>query len=203
MTKIKLCGLTCPADVAAANAARPDYVGFILAPGRRRTVTPAQAAALRQGLAPGILTVGVFVDEDPAQVAALLNGGVIDIAQLHGREDETYRQALRGQTGRPFWQAFQLAGWRAADLARLEGVTADALLLDSGAGSGRPFDWTLLQGFARPYILAGGLTPANVTEALRRCRPAAVDVSSGVETNGRKDPQKVQAFVQAVRQAAG
>lgn len=201
MTKIKLCGLTRPRDVEAANALKPDYVGFVFAPKSRRYVTPQQAEALRALLAPGIRPVGVFVNETAEGVAELLNGGVIDLAQLHGGEDGAYIRRLRALTERPVVQAFRVASGE--DIRRAEESAADGILLDSGAGSGETFDWTLLERVSRPYFLAGGLGPDNVRQAVERLRPYGVDVSSGIETDGKKDPAKMAAFVAAVRKAEG
>ena len=199
MTKIKLCGLSCPEDIEAANRLKPDYVGFVFWPESRRAVTPARAARLKAALDPSIRAVGVFVNEDPETVAQLLEAGVIDLAQLHGRESPAYLRLLAGFTSRPFIQAFRVKGQ--ADLDRALESTADHLLLDAGAGEGKAFDWSLLRGFPRPYFLAGGLTLENVREAIEVLHPWGVDVSSGIETNGTKDPEKMNAFVAAVRQA--
>ena len=197
MTKIKLCGLTRPADIEAANVLRPDYVGFVFAPGSRRRLTPEQAKALKCLLNPGILAVGVFVNEEPEHVAELLRRGTIDLAQLHGDEDEAYLSALRRLTKAPILQAFRIRS--EADLAVAVESTADYVLLDAGAGDGKTFDWSLLEEFDRPYFLAGGLTPENVYAAVGALRPFAVDVSSGIETDGVKDPAKMRAFAAAVR----
>lgn len=197
MTKIKLCGLTRPEDVAAANALAPDFVGFVFAPKSRRRVTAEQARALQAQLSPSIQAVGVFVDEEPERVAALLEAGIIHLAQLHGREDEDYLERLRALTGKPIIQAFQIK--TPEDLERAERSSADYILLDSGAGTGTMFDWTLLRNLRRPYLLAGGLGPDNVAQAIRFLRPWGVDVSSGIETGGVKDFDKMAAFVAAVR----
>ena len=197
MTKIKLCGLTRPEDIAAANALEPDYVGFVFAPKSRRYVTGEQAQTLRKQLSSAIQAVGVFVDEEPERVAALLEAGVIDLAQLHGREDESYLERLRPLTDKPIIQAFQVK--TAKDLERAQSSSADYILLDSGAGTGIPFDWTLLKNLRRPYLLAGGLGPDNVAQAVRTLRPWGVDVSSGIETGGVKDFDKMAAFAAAVR----
>ena len=201
MTKIKFCGMMRAADIAAANALHPDYIGFVFAPGSRRAVTPERAAALKAQLALGIQAVGVFVNAQPAQIAALLAAGTIDIAQLHGQEDEAYLQALRALTDKPIIKAFRVD--TAADLERAAAFPADGLLLDSGAGgTGTAFDWTLLRDFTRPYFLAGGLSAENVGEAIQKYRPYAVDVSSGIETDGKKDATKMAAFAAAVRKEA-
>ena len=199
MTKIKLCGLSRPEDIQAANRLLPDYVGFVFWPESRRAVTPAQASALKAALDPSIRAVGVFVDEDPETVAQLLAAGIIDLAQLHGRESPAYLRILSGLVGHKIIQAAKVAG--RADLDRGLETTADHLLLDAGLGEGKAFDWSLLTDFPRPYFLAGGLTPDNVGEAIQVLRPWGVDVSSGIETDGYKDPAKMEAFVSAVRRA--
>ena len=198
MTRIKLCGLTRPCDIEAANRLKPDYIGFVFAKKSRRYVSPEQAEALKKQLSPEIRAVGVFVSEDPETVAGLLNRGIIDLAQLHGSEDEAYLTRLRDLTDRPLLQAFRVAGEE--DLHRAESSSADGILLDAGAGDGAVFDWKLLKGWSRPYFLAGGLEPGNVREAIRILQPWGVDVSSGIETDGKKDPEKMAAFVTAVRE---
>ena len=198
MTKIKLCGLTRPEDIAAANALKPEYIGFVFAPRSKRAVSREMAAGLRAQLSPEIQTVGVFVNEAPETVARLLNEDLLDIAQLHGQEDAAYIARLRSLTPKPLWQAFRVED--AASLAAAARSTADMVLLDYGAGgTGTAFNWKLLQGFPRPYILAGGLDADNAADAVNRLHPDVVDVSSGIETAGRKDPAKMAAFVAAVR----
>ena len=198
MTKIKLCGLTRPRDIEWANALTPDFVGFVFARKSKRYISPRNAQKLREKLNQSINAVGVFVNEAPEAVAALLNDGTIDVAQLHGGEDEDYIKALRLLTDRPLIQAFRVDG--PADLERARASSADYILLDNGAGgTGTAFDWALLKEFDRPYFLAGGLSPENVVRAVKAVHPFAVDVSSGIETDGAKDYQKMAAFVNAVR----
>ena len=199
MTKIKLCGMRRAADIQAANRLKPDYIGFVFAAKSKRYVTPEQAAGLKAMLDPDISAVGVFVNETPEAVADLLNSGVIDIAQLHGTEDEGYLSELRKLTDKPLIRAFRVR--TGEDLDAAEKSPADFVLLDAGAGDGKTFDWDLLENFSRPCFLAGGLDPDNVREAIERCRPYAVDVSSGIETGGFKDETKMQAFVYTVRKA--
>lgn len=200
MTKIKLCGLSRIEDIEAANALMPDFIGFVFARRSRRFVSPERAAALRARLDPAIRAVGVFVNEPPENVAALLARGVIDIAQLHGREDAGYFAALRERTDAPLIQAFGVAA--AEDVRRVQESQADFVLLDNGAGgTGAAFDWSLVRSVRRPYFLAGGLGVDNVREAVRTLAPYAVDVSSGIETDGRKDPEKMAAFVRNARGA--
>ncbi|MBO6053898.1 MAG: phosphoribosylanthranilate isomerase [Oscillospiraceae bacterium] len=197
MTKIKLCGLRREADIAAANELMPDYAGFVLARESRRAVSREQAAALRALLRPEILAVGVFVDAPLKEVESLLSEGILDIAQLHGREDGDYVKELQTRTGKPVIQAFRIRSRE--DAARAAESPADYILLDAGAGDGETFPWELAEGAGRPYFLAGGLTAENVPLAVERLHPFAVDVSSGIETDGWKDPEKMRAFVRAVR----
>ena len=197
MTKIKFCGLTGDCDIDAANELRPEYVGFVFAPKSKRYVTPKRATELKGLLAANIKAVGVFVNDDLYHVAELLNRGVIDIAQLHGSEDEEYIGQLRQLTGKPVIRAFRIK--TAEDIAEAEKCTADHVLLDSGAGTGAAFDWTLIKNMKRPYFLAGGLSPDNVENAVEQLSPYAVDVSSGIETDGVKDKAKMAAFAAAVR----
>lgn len=197
MTKIKLCGLSRPCDIEAANRVKPEYIGFVFAKKSKRYVAPEDAAALKQLLAPEIKAVGVFVDETPETIADLLDRGVIDIAQLHGHESEDDIRRLRALTDRPIIRAFRVATQQ--DVAAARQSTADYILLDSGAGTGKVFDWSLLQDVGRPYFLAGGLSPDNVGEAVAALHPYAADVSSGIETDGVKDETKMAAFAAAVR----
>ncbi|MBQ9346823.1 MAG: phosphoribosylanthranilate isomerase [Oscillibacter sp.] len=199
MTRIKICGLSRLADVEAVNEARPDYCGFVINfPRSRRNVTPEAVRVLRAELSDGIIPVGVFVDQPPELIADLQNRGIIEIAQLHGQEDETYIARLRELTGgKPVWKAFRVQ--TAADIEAALASTADRVLLDNGTGTGAAFDWTLVQFMDRPWILAGGLTPENLPEAVRSLRPWGVDLSSGVEADGVKDREKIRAAVEAVR----
>ncbi|MBQ1351381.1 MAG: phosphoribosylanthranilate isomerase [Oscillospiraceae bacterium] len=199
MTKIKLCGLSRQCDIAVANMLRPAYIGFVFAPKSRRYVTPETAAQLRAQLHPHISAVGVFVNETPEAVAALLHQGIIDIAQLHGNEDENYLQALRQLTEKPIIQAFQIG--TPQDVAAAQNSCADYILLDAGGGTGTVFDWHLIRDVKRPFFLAGGLNAENVKTAVQTIAPYAVDVSSGIETNGQKDPKKMKQFVLAVHSA--
>ena len=197
MTKIKLCGLSRPCDIEAANQLLPEYIGFVFAPKSRRYVTPDKAAELKHLLAPEIKAVGVFVNETPEQIVELLSKGIIDIAQLHGNEDEEYIRQLRQLTNKPIIKAFRIK--TAVDIEMAEQSTADYVLLDSGAGTGTLFDWRLIRDVKRPYFLAGGLSLDNVREAIQQLTPYAVDVSSGIETDGYKDKEKMAAFIAAVR----
>ena len=196
MTKIKICGLTRMADIAAVNAAKPDYIGFVFAESRRRVV-PEQAAELRAALSLEIVPVGVFVNQPVAEILRLLRVGTISIAQLHGQEpDADIRQIQRA--GFPVIRAFRVQN--AADAARALQSPADILLLDSGrGGTGQVFDWSLVPKIDRPWFLAGGLSPENVVEAAKTLHPWGMDVSSGAETDGKKDSAKIEAIIRRIR----
>lgn len=197
MTKIKLCGLSRPCDIEAANKRKPDYIGFVFASKSKRYVTYEKAMELKSLLLPEIQAVGVFVNERPQDVAELLKNSIIDIAQLHGDENEDYIAQLRLLTDKPIIKAFRIE--TANDAKTAEQSTADYILLDSGAGTGTIFDWSLVKSISRPYFLAGGLGVDNVADAVKALHPFAVDVSSGIETDGVKDKTKMAAFVAAVR----
>lgn len=199
MTKIKLCGLSRPCDIEAANQLKPDYIGFVFAPKSKRYVSVEKAAELKALLSPEIKAVGVFVKESPETVAQLLNTGIIDIAQLHGGENEEYIRRLRELTDKPVIQAFRIDGEE--DIAAAQGSSADLVLLDSGSGgTGTVFNWELIKHLQRPYFLAGGLGLGNVKDAVQALKPYAVDVSSGIETDGVKDRAKMEQFVAAVKE---
>ena len=176
MTKIKLCGLSRTRDILAANQLRPEYIGFVFAPKSSRYISSEQARELKALLSPQIR------------------------AELHGSEDADYIRQLRTRTGKPVIQAFRITSEE--DVKRAEHSMADHILLDAGAGTGTVFDWSMLQQIRRSYFLAGGLGPENVKGAVERLHPYAVDVSSGIETDGSKDPEKMAAFVTAVRKGA-
>ena len=201
-TKIKLCGLSRIEDIEAANELKPDFIGFIFWEKSKRNVPKDKAPELKKALLPEIKAVGVFVDEDPEVVAGLLEDGIIDVAQLHGHEDEEYIGRLRMLApGKPIIKAFVVRSKE--DLKAAEKSSADYLLLDSGTGTGKAFDHELLKNanITKSWFLAGGMTPENVGDAVDILRPFGVDVSSGIETEGMKDPGKMKRFVEAVKSA--
>lgn len=196
MTKIKICGLFRDCDIDYINEAMPDYAGFILHfPKSHRSIEPVQARHLRERLRPEIRAVGVFVDQPVQTVLEAVKIARFDIIQLHGHEDNVYIQIIKEKTGKPVWKAFKIRTALNLDEARVS--AADEVILDNGYGTGVPFDWKLVREFGRPYVLAGGLTPENIREAVRLLRPKAVDLSSGVETNNVKDRDKILAAVRA------
>jgi phosphoribosylanthranilate isomerase len=198
-TRIKVCGITRLEDALACIDAGVDALGFNFWPGSKRHVTVARAAEIVRAVPPAVLRVGVFVQAKPDDVRATVAAVGLGAVQLHGDEEPgEYAEA-----GVPLWQVLRVE-------SRLpEAVSAHAaeVLLDARAegfgGSGRSFDWSLARGARRyglPFWLAGGLTPVNVGEAVRRAEPPGVDVASGVESRpGMKDPALVRAFVAAVR----
>lgn len=194
--KLKLCGLTRAEDVACVNTYRPEYVGFVFAQSRRK-VSAQTAAVLKEALHQEILAVGVFADEKPEHIIRLLGNGVIDIAQLHGKETEEEIRYLKQETGRQIWKAV-----RADTRKNVENwldSQADCLVFDSGGGSGQLFDWGILNGISRPFFLAGGIRYDILEEAARLVTPFGIDISSGAETDGCKDPHKIKAIVEKMK----
>ncbi len=202
--RIKICGIRRPQDVDYINKYLPDYAGFIFWEKNFRYVTLQEACGLRKRMDARIPTVGVFVNETPERIAEYVHSGAIRIVQLHGQETEddisTIRRLLPDV---PIWKAFKVRSMD--DLQKAQLSTADQILLDNGYGTGQCFDHSLLTRespgayFTRPYILAGGLTPENIPEVITRYHPFMVDISSGVETDKCKDPEKIRRAVQTVR----
>lgn len=201
MVRVKICGITTPEAARAAAEAGADAIGLVFAPSRRR-VSVEQAKAIVAALPPFVSRVGVFVDEAPERIAAIVEACGLDAIQLHGEEPP---EACR------WWFPWKvIKAIRVRGLESLEGLAryqVDAFLLDSFVpgelgGTGRTFDWEIAKAAASRFriILAGGLTPENVGDALDLVRPYGVDVSSGVETGGVKDPGKIRAFVARVRE---
>lgn len=197
MTKIKMCGLSRPCDIDYANEIMPEYIGFVFAKKSKRYVLPEKAFELRQNLDKNIIPVGVFVDSDINFVAELVNKKIIDIVQLHGSEDDNYIESLRKLVSVPIIQAFTIG--KPEDIQKAEKSPAEYILLDSGKGSGKTFNHSLIRDLKRPYFLAGGLTPENVREITQILKPYAVDASSSLETAGYKDVNKMRAFADALR----
>lgn len=193
MTKIKICGLFRPEDIEAVNRARPDYVGFVFASSRRK-VDESTAATLRAILDDGIVPVGVFVDGEMWQVEWLYKNNVIEVAQLHGHEDAAYITRLKEKCpGLPLIKAVTVTS--PDDIARAAALDTEAVLLDSGKGTGSVFDWGFINEVGKRFFLAGGINCENINRALA-FQPYAIDVSSGAETNGLKDADKINALVQ-------
>lgn len=204
--KLKICGLSRFGDILAANEILPDYIGFVFA-GSSRQVTPDKAAQLKRELDARIRAVGVFVNapmEDILKLTGERDGlRIIDMIQLHGDEDETYMRQLKERTSLPVIKAVRV---RSRDqILRAQELPCDYLLLDTYAkgqygGSGIQFDWDMIPELGKPYFLAGGIHLGNVRQAVRR-RPYCIDVSSAVETEGRKDRRKMTEMAEALRYA--
>lgn len=192
MPKVKICGLMRTEDILAVNAAEADFAGFVFAPSRHQ-IALKTALALRKQLAPNIQTVGVFVNESIDDILTIYQAGAIDIAQLHGKSTPDEIKQLQ-QAGLKVIQVFER---QSIDLDS----PADYLMVDSGKGSGQILNWQAIPSITRPLILAGGLTPENVNQAVQLVRPDVVDVSSGVETNAVKDPKKITEFIKNAKEA--
>ncbi len=199
MTKIKICGLRRPEDIVYVNEAKPDFAGFIIdVPKSRRNVPREKVRELTALLSPKILPVGVFVNAPMETILSLVTDGTLKAVQLHGQESQSYLEELKKQVAVPLIRAFSIRS--PEDLTEAEKSPADFVLLDNGAGgTGETFDWSLLSSFDRPFFLAGGLRLENIAEAVSRFHPYALDLSSGVETDGYKDKEKIIAAVAAVR----
>jgi phosphoribosylanthranilate isomerase len=199
---VKICGLTDVDDALLTVALGADALGFVFAPGSPRQITPQAASEIVKRLPHGTLTVGVFRDERPERVVEVVNTVGLRGAQLHGREPLSEVRTIRERI------PFVIQAFRAGDpaLATVANGPADLVLLDAPEpGAGQVFDWALTEHAPQgvPFLLAGGLTPDNVGEAIRAVRPFGVDVSSGVESEpGRKDPRKLRHFIEVAREAA-
>lgn len=202
MAKLKICGLQTMNDVRAVNDIRPDYIGFVFAKSSRR-ISEETAAELRGGLAPGIISVGVFVNEEIGKIIRLCRNQTIDIVQLHGDEGEDYLKQLKEVLQNPVIRAVRVKNTQ--DIKRAEELPCDYLLLDAYkekeyGGSGVRFDWELIPRMKKPFFLAGGINSTNVVQAIREYRPYCIDVSTGAEIEGRKDPVKLLELSRLVRE---
>ena len=199
-TKIKICGLKRIEDVISVNVAEPDYCGFIIEfPSSFRSVTADEVRELVKELDPEIRPVGVFVNAPMELVRTLLDDGTLALAQLHGQEDESYIRELKTYTDKLIIKAFSIK--TAEDIEKALQSPADYILLDQGGGgTGKTFDWSLIPEIQRPFFLAGGIGTSNLGQAIREIHPYAVDLSSSVETEKRKDPMKIRQVVDIVRE---
>lgn len=190
--KIKICGLRRIQDIEYVNAVLPEYIGFVLTPGFRRSIDGNTAARLREKLDPAIKAVGVFVKDDAERINRLVRRGVIDMAQLHGGESAEFCKSINA----PVIKYFNCA---AGVPHGLENYDVAYYLFDSGTGTGRGFAWNNIPQTDEPFFLAGGLNESNVRLAVETVSPFAVDVSSAVETNGFKDFEKIKRFTEMAR----
>lgn len=200
---IKLCGLRRPEDIAYINEAKPDFAGFILAEGYRRTIFPETAEMLAKQLDPEVKAVGVFIDQPVEFVAETAAKAGFYAVQLQGNEDGEYISKLRKISDVKIWKAVRVQS--TADISAAEKLGADMLVLDSyspnaNGGTGKTADWELIRRtkISMPYLLAGGINADNISEAME-ISPYGVDISGGTETDGVKDPAKIQAIMRSVR----
>ena len=196
-TELKICGLSRLEDIIAVNRHGADYAGFVFFKKSKRYVDPYKANELIELLRSDIKPVGVFMDEPIDDVVRIARISGVELVQLHGHESEEYVEYIKRTLDRPVIKAFK-AGEEGA-LERAANTSADYVMIDSGAGSGKKFDWSILKDLKRDYFLAGGLDPESVGEAISLLEPYAVDVSSGVETDGIKDEKKIAEFIKAVK----
>jgi len=198
MVKVKICGLSRVLDIEAVNRALPDYIGFVFAPSRRR-VDVETAAMLKQKLDARIKAVGIFVNEDIDNAAEIYKEEIIDIVQLHGDEDDDYIRHLKEKCGCPVIKAVGVGDALPSLPTGSDYLMFDTLSAQRGGG-GTAFDWNILKGYGgSQYFLAGGISIENVIGAIQLLAPYCVDISSGVETDGAKDAEKIEKFVNTVR----
>ena len=207
--KVKMCGISKVDTIPAVVEAKPDYMGLVFAPSKRQVIVE-QAKTLVEALhkqckeqnnTVSIKTVGVFVNETIDNLVTIANEVNLDVVQLHGDEDEAFIQSLKERTNVEVWKAIQIRS--AADAEAWIDSSADMLLFDAyhkdeRGGTGDVFDWSCLDTFERPFMLAGGIDSTNVARAIRTVRPYGIDISSGIETNGVKDDEKITAFTKIV-----
>ena len=207
--KVKMCGISKVETIPAIVDAKPDYMGLVFAPSKRQ-VTVEQAKILIEELHKQCInhydikvvkTVGVFVNETLDNLVRIADTANLDAVQLHGDEDEAFIQSLKERTNVEVWKAVQIRS--AADVEKWIDSSADMLLFDAyhkdeRGGTGEVFDWSSLDAFERPFMLAGGIDSTNVARAIRTVRPYGIDISSGIETNGVKDDEKIKAFTKIV-----
>lgn len=198
MVKIKICGLKRLEDIEMVNKYKPDFIGFVFA-NTKRKVTHELAYKLKQNLDSDILSVGVFVDASADEILDLFNNQTIEIAQLHGSESEEYILDLKEKTNGELTIINAIEMSENTDLLKYDNSKADYLLLDSGKGSGKTFDWRLIRkDLKKEFFLAGGLNSSNIREAIEEFNPYAVDLSSSLEVDGFKDEKKIKEIMEVI-----
>ena len=200
--RLKICGLTCKEDIDAVNQWKPDYAGFVFAPGKRQ-ITEKRAMELCQLIHGSIPVVGVFVNSSISEILTLVHKKIITMIQLHGEEDRSYIEQLKQNLPSyvPVIKAIRVR--KKEDILQSETLPVDSLLFDSyvadvKGGTGTTFDWDLIPHVAKPWFLAGGINQSNLLKALKT-DAFCLDVSSSVETNGRKDPEKIKEIIRRIR----
>ena len=198
MTKIKLCGIQRYEDIDVVNELLPDNIGFVFAKKSKRFISYDMAKSLKKRLDKRVKAVGVFVNESIENIIYLVRNDIIDLIQLHGDEDREYIRKLKNYVNTPVIKAFRIKS--KSDINNLYKEGSDFILLDAGAGDGKTLDESILKDFKDDYFLAGGLSPDNIYEKITALHPFGVDVSSGIETGGKKDADKMRKFVKLVRE---
>ena len=198
MVKIKICGIKRLEDIEIVNRYKPDYIGFVFADSKRK-VSHDLAKELRNNLDSDIIPVGVFVDSPQEEILKLFDEGIIEIAQLHGSESEQYILDLKKKTNGELKIINAIEMTQEVDLLEYNDSNSDYLLLDSGKGSGKTFDWSLIRkDIKKEFFLAGGLNSKNVTQAIDEFNPYAIDLSSSLETDGFKDENKIKEIMEVI-----
>lgn len=199
MVKIKICGIKRLEDIEIVNKYKPDFIGFVFANSKRK-VSYDLALNLRKNLSEDISAVGVFVDADKKEILKLYDDGIIDIAQLHGNEDENYICDLKKKTQNKLKVIKAIEISQNTDLSKYDDYNSDYLLLDSGKGSGKTFDWNLIKkDLKKDFFLAGGLNSSNISQAISEFNPYAVDLSSALEVDGFKDENKIKEIMEIIK----
>ena len=200
MVKIKICGLKRFEDIEIVNKYKPDYIGFVFADTKRK-VSHELARQLKDKLDPEIISVGVFVDAPKEEIIDLFENGTIEIAQLHGLENEDYIKDLKAMTDNKLIVINAIEMSKDTDLLEYDSSNADYLLLDSGKGSGKTFDWRLIRkDLKKDFFLAGGLNKDNIAQAIEEFEPYAVDLSSSLEVNGFKNEDKIKEIMEIINE---
>lgn len=199
--KIKICGLTSLEDIQIINEFMPDYAGFIFAKQSKRKTDEKQAEEMKSLLNPAITSAGVFVNANPNEIIHIAKTKIIDIIQLHGDEDNDFIKRIRQKTSLPVIKAFKADSFLNENI---KSTIADFILIDSYnkdsfGGTGKTFDWGLIPETTKPYFLAGGLNSDNIKKAIETLHPYCLDLNSGVETNGKKDKQKISNIIQIIK----
>lgn len=202
ITKIKICGLSRLEDIEMVNELMPDYIGFVFAKSKRQ-VNDLRAKKLKKELKCEIKAVGVFVNDNIKRIINLCKMGTIDMVQLHGDEGDDYINELRSQITAPIIKAVPVRGY--CDIRNAEKSACDYLLLDSYSqgqrgGTGKTFDWDVISHISKPFYIAGGINVNNILQVISQVKPYAIDVSSGVETDGYKDKEKIHKLISLVRE---
>lgn len=201
MSLVKICGLKRSCDIDYVNKYKPDYIGFVFAKSSRQ-VTPQQAKTLKEKLSKDIKSVGVFVNESIENISMLCKENIIDVIQLHGDENNDYINQLKKLTDKKIIKAVRVQS--SEQVLQAEKLDCDYLLLDAYSknaygGLGETFNWDIIPKLEKPFFLAGGLNAENVSQAIQSVQPHCVDLSSGAETDGFKDEEKIKLIIDKVR----